>query len=33
MENKINHGHKFAEKEKIKNMMGSLDRRKKMKNR
>lgn len=33
MENKINHGHKFAEKEKIKNMMGSLDKRKKMKNR
>lgn len=31
MENKINHGHKFAEKEKIKNMMGSLDKRKKIK--
>lgn len=31
MENKINHGHKFAEKEKIKAMMGSLDMRKKIK--
>jgi len=30
MENKINHGHKFAEKEKIKTMMGSLDKRKKV---
>lgn len=33
MGNKISHGHKFAEKEKIKNMMGSLDMRKKIKNR
>ena len=31
MENKVNHGHKYAEKEKIKNMMGSLDMRKKVK--
>ncbi|WP_372714887.1 ribosome small subunit-dependent GTPase A [Ilyobacter sp.] len=30
MENKINHGHKFAEKEKIKNMMGTLDKKKKI---
>ena len=33
MENKQSHGHKFAEKEKMKNMMGSLDMRKKIKNR
>lgn len=32
-ENRISHGHKYAEKEKIKNMMGSLDMRKKVKNR
>lgn len=31
MENKMNHDHKYAEKEKIKNMMGSLDMRKKVK--
>ena len=31
MENKVNHGHKFAEKEKVKAMMGSLDMRKKIK--
>ena len=31
MENKVNHGHKYAEKEKIKNMMGSLDMKKKVK--
>jgi ribosome biogenesis GTPase len=30
MENKISHGHKFAEKEKIKNMMGTLDKKKKI---
>lgn len=30
IENTQNHGHKFAEKEKIKNMMGSLDMRKKI---
>lgn len=28
LENKLNHGHKFAEKEKIKNMAGSLNFRK-----
>ncbi len=33
IENKQNHGHKYAEKEKIKNMMGSLDMRKKISNR
>ncbi len=33
MENKQNQGHKFAEREKIKNMMGSLDMRKKINNR
>jgi ribosome biogenesis GTPase len=32
-ENKITHGQKYAEKEKIKKMMGSLDMRKKLKNR
>jgi len=31
MENKVNHGHKYAEKEKLKNMMGSLDMKKKVK--
>ncbi len=30
MKNKISHGHKFAEKEKIKNMMGTLDKKKKI---
>lgn len=30
MKNKINHGHKFAEKEKIKTMMGFLDKKKKI---
>lgn len=30
MENKTNHGHKFAEKEKIKMMMGFLDKKKKI---
>lgn len=33
MENKLSHGQRYAEKEKIKNMMGSLDMRKKIKNR
>lgn len=30
MENKINHGHKYAEKEKVKTMMGFLDKKKKI---
>lgn len=30
MENKINHGHKFAEREKIKTMTGFLDKKKKI---